>query len=402
MKAKYLSVVTLAALVALTACQPPESKKSEPAPSAASGAASQAAASAPAGETPRNADGSISVAVNDHACEPMQITVPSGQTVFQIKNDSTRKLEWEILKGVMVVDERENIAPSLSDKMTVTLLPGEYEMTCGLLTNPRGKLVVTDSGFKDTTDEAALEKLAQPLGDYKKYVQGEAKELVSKTEAFVAAVKAGDIDKAKSLFASTRVHYERIEPIAELFNELDPAIDAREDDFKDGPKDANFTGFHRIEHALWVEKDVKGVQTVADKLLEDVKKLQTEIDELNFPPTRVVGGAAALIEEVAGSKITGEEDRYSHTDLSDFQANVDGAQKIVDLFRTPIAEKNKALLDKVDANIKQVNEILAKYKTADGFADYGKLSKADRNALQVPINALAEDLSQLRGTLGLK
>ena len=402
MKAKYLSVVTLAALVALTACQPPESKKSEPAPSAASGAASQAAASAPAGETPRNADGSISVAVNDHACEPMQITVPSGQTVFQIKNDSTRKLEWEILKGVMVVDERENIAPSLSDKMTVTLLPGEYEMTCGLLTNPRGKLVVTDSGFKNTTDEAALEKLAQPLGDYKKYVQGEAKELVSKTEAFVAAVKAGDIDKAKSLFASTRVHYERIEPIAELFNELDPAIDAREDDFKDGPKDANFTGFHRIEHALWVEKDVKGVQTVADKLLEDVKKLQTEIDELNFPPTKVVGGAAALIEEVAGSKITGEEDRYSHTDLSDFQANVDGAQKIVDLFRTPIAEKNKALLDKVDANIKQVNEILAKYKTADGFADYGKLTKADRNALQVPINALAEDLSQLRGTLGLK
>ena len=402
MKAKYLSVVTLAALVALTACQPPESKKSEPAPSAASGAASQAAASAPAGETPRNADGSISVAVNDHACEPMQITVPSGQTVFQIKNDSTRKLEWEILKGVMVVDERENIAPSLSDKMTVTLLPGEYEMTCGLLTNPRGKLIVTDSGFKNTTDEAALEKLAQPLGDYKKYVQGEAKELVSKTEAFVAAVKAGDIDKAKSLFASTRVHYERIEPIAELFNELDPAIDAREDDFKDGPKDANFTGFHRIEHALWVEKDVKGVQTVADKLLEDVKKLQTEIDELNFPPTKVVGGAAALIEEVAGSKITGEEDRYSHTDLSDFQANVDGAQKIVDLFRTPIAEKNKALLDKVDANIKQVNEILAKYNTADGFADYGKLTKADRNALQVPINALAEDLSQLRGTLGLK
>ncbi|MFC2293054.1 iron uptake system protein EfeO [Kingella oralis] len=402
MKAKYLSVVTLAALVALTACQPPESKKSEPAPSAASGAASQAAASAPAGETPRNADGSISVAVNDHACEPMQITVPSGQTVFQIKNDSTRKLEWEILKGVMVVDERENIAPSLSDKMTVTLLPGEYEMTCGLLTNPRGKLIVTDSGFKNTTDEAALEKLAQPLGDYKKYVQGEAKELVSKTEAFVAAVKAGDIDKAKSLFASTRVHYERIEPIAELFNELDPAIDAREDDFKDGPKDANFTGFHRIEHALWVEKDVKGVQTVADKLLEDVKKLQTEIDELNFPPTKVVGGAAALIEEVAGSKITGEEDRYSHTDLSDFQANVDGAQKIVDLFRTPIAEKNKALLDKVDANIKQVNGILAKYKTADGFADYGKLTKADRNALQVPINALAEDLSQLRGTLGLK
>ena len=402
MKAKYLSVVTLAALVALTACQPPEGEKKAETPApAASGAASQAAA--PAGETPRNADGSISVAVNDTACEPMQITVPSGQTVFQIKNDSTRKLEWEILKGVMVVDERENIAPSLSDKMTVTLLPGEYEMTCGLLTNPRGKLVVTDSGFKNTTDEAALEKLAQPLGDYKKYVQGEAKELVTKTEAFVAAVKAGDIDKAKSLFASTRVHYERVEPIAELFNELDPAIDAREDDFKQGAKDSMFTGFHRIEHALWVQKDVKDVQATADKLLADVKKLQAEIDALSFPPGKVVGGASELIEEVASSKITGEEDRYSHTDLSDFQANVDGSQKIVELFRPQIAEKNQALLDKVDANFKTVNKILAKYKNADGsYADYEKLTKADRNALQVPINALAEDLAQLRGTLGLK
>jgi len=114
------------------------------------------------------------------------------------------------------------------------------------------------------------------------------------------------------------------------------------------------------------------------------------------------GGAAVLIEEVAGSKISGEEDRYSHTDLSDFQANIEGAQKIVELFRPMIAEKNKALLEKVDANFKQVTDILAKYKTKDGFETYDKLSDEDRKTLQAPINALAEDLSQLRGTLGLK
>ena len=151
----------------LTACQPPEAEKAAP---AASGEAQAA-----------NEGGSVSIAVNDNACEPMELTVPSGQVVFNIKNNSGRKLEWEILKGVMVVDERENIAPGLSDKMTVTLLPGEYEMTCGLLTNPRGKLVVTDSGFKGTANEADLEKLSQPLADYKAYVQGEVKELVAKT-----------------------------------------------------------------------------------------------------------------------------------------------------------------------------------------------------------------------------
>ncbi|PAX28019.1 ferrous iron transporter, partial [Neisseria gonorrhoeae] len=195
---------------------------------------------------------------------------------------------------------------------------------------------------------------------------------------------------------------ERIEPIAELFSELDPVIDAREDDFKDGAKDAGFTGFHRIEHALWVEKDVSGVKETAAKLMTDVEALQKEIDALAFPPGKVVGGASELIEEAAGSKISGEEDRYSHTDLSDFQANADGSKKIVDLFRPLIEAKNKALLEKTDTNFKQVNEILAKYRTKDGFETYDKLSEADRKALQAPINALAEDLAQLRGILGLK
>ena len=150
-----------------------------------------------------------------------------------------------------------------------------------------------------------------------------------------------------------------------------------------------------------MENSTKGIDTVADKLEEDVKTLKKEIDLLSFPPSKVVGGAAALIEEVAGSKISGEEDRYSHTDLSDFQANVDGSKKIVDLFRPMIAEKDKALLEKVDANFKQVNDLLAKYKKGNGFETYDKLTEADRKALQAPINALAEDLAKLRGILGL-
>lgn len=152
-----------------------------------------------------------------------------------------------------------------------------------------------------------------------------------------------------------------------------------------------------------MEKDVSGVKETAAKLMTDVEALQKEIDALAFPPGKVVGGASELIEEAAGSKISGEEDRYSHTDLSDFQANADdGSKKIVDLFRPLIEAKNKALLEKTDTNFKQVNEILAKYRTKDGFETYDKLSEADRKALQAPINALAEDLAQLRGILGLK
>ncbi|MBQ9182173.1 MAG: iron uptake system protein EfeO [Neisseriaceae bacterium] len=387
LKIKPLAL-SIASILALAACQPPAADNSAP--------AQNNNAAAPA----VNADGTVNIAVNDAQCEPMELTVPSGKTTFNIVNNSARKLEWEILEGVMVVDERENIAPGLTDKMTVTLLPGEYAMTCGLLTNPRGKLIVTDSGFQAPENLADMSKLAQPLADYKVYVQAEAKVLVEKTDAFVAAVKAGEIDKAKAMFADTRVHYERIEPIAELFGELDPAIDAREDDFK-SVTDPEFTGFHRIEYALWEKKSVDDVKEIADKLAADVKALAAEIDALNFPPHKVVGGAAVLIEEVAGSKISGEEDRYSKTDLSDFKANVEGAEKIVELFRAVINEKDPALLQTVDGNLKTVNDILAKYKTADGFQTYDKLSEEDRKNLAAPINTLAEELAKLRGTLGL-
>ena len=380
--------LSIAMILSVAACQQPAADNAN--------SAQNNNAAAPA----VNADGTVNIAVNDAQCEPMELTVPSGKTTFNILNNSARKLEWEILEGVMVVDERENIAPGLTDKMTVTLLPGEYAMTCGLLTNPRGKLIVTDSGFQAPENLADMSKLAQPLADYKVYVQGEAKVLVEKTDAFVAAVKAGEIDKAKAMFADTRVHYERIEPIAELFGELDPAIDAREDDFK-SVTDPEFTGFHRIEYALWEKNSVDDVKETADKLAADVKALAAEIDALNFPPHKVVGGAAVLIEEVAGSKISGEEDRYSKTDLSDFKANVEGAEKIVELFRAVINEKDPALLQTVDGNLKTVNDILAKYKTADGFQTYDKLSEEDRKNLAAPINTLAEELAKFRGTLGL-
>lgn len=343
----------------------------------------------------------VNVTVNDKQCEPMSITVNAGKTQFIIQNHSQKALEWEILKGVMVVEERENIAPGFTQKMTATLQPGEYEMTCGLLTNPKGTLIVKGEATADAAKADSVLSLSGAITDYKAYVTAQTAELVKGTKAFTDAVKAGDIEKAKALYAPTRQYYERIEPIAELFSDLDGSIDAREDDYEQKAADPKFTGFHRLEKALFGDNSTKGMETYADTLYRDVQELQKRIAELAFPPSKVVGGAAGLIEEVAASKISGEEDRYSHTDLWDFQANIDGAQKIVDLLRPQLQKENSALLAKVDANFKKVDTILAKYRTKTGFETYDKLTAADRNALKGPVTTLAEDLAQLRGILGL-
>jgi len=265
-------------------------------------------------------------------------------------------------------------------------------LTLGLLNAPLSAFAATQSPLD----------LVGPVSDYKIFVTEEVDKLAVETAKFTDAIKKGDIATAKKLYAPTRVHYEAIEPIAELFSDLDASIDSRVDDHEAGVKAEDFTGFHRLEYSLYSENTTKGLDALADGLLKDVKDLQARIAELTFPPEKVVGGAAALLEEVAATKVSGEEDRYSHTDLYDFQGNIDGAKKIVDLFRPQIESQDKAFAAKVDKNFATVDKILAKYKTKDGgFETYDKVKENDRKALIGPVNTLAEDLSTLRGKLGL-
>lgn len=246
-------------------------------------------------------------------------------------------------------------------------------------------------------------ELVGPISDYKIYVSEETEILVRETKAFTDAVKAGDLAKAQSLYAPTRVHYERIEPIAELFSDLDKSIDVRADDFQKKEADKGFTGFHRLEYGLFAKKSTDGLAPFADKLAADVVELQGRIKGLTVPAEKVVGGAAALIEEVAKNKISGEEDRYSRTDLWDFAANVEGAKKIHQLLLPLTQRENAKLAARIDGNFAKVDAILAKYEVAGGgYESYDKLTRKDRTAVRGPVTALAEDLSKLRGTLGMK
>ena len=126
--------------------------------------------------------------------------------------------------------------------------------------------------------------LIGPIAEYKMYVMDEVKQYVITTKAFTDAVKKGDIATAKKLYAPARQHYERIEPVAELFSDLDASMDAREDDYEQGAKDPAFTGFHRLEKALWVDNSTKGVEHYADQLHKDTVELEQRLISLAFPP----------------------------------------------------------------------------------------------------------------------
>jgi iron uptake system component EfeO len=344
----------------------------------------------------------VTITITDKGCEPNALSVPAGKTTFKIRNQSKRAVEWEILDGVMVVEERENIVPGFVQSLTADLKAGQYQMTCGLLTNPKGVLAVAAAATSTSAGKPSVLDLVGPLAEYKVYVAKEVGDLVAQTRRFADAVKAGKLDEARNLYAPTRQHYERIEPVAELFSDLDKSMDARADDFELKENDPAFVGFHRIEKALFADNSTAGMQPLADRLVQDTQDLHNRLDGLIIPPAKMVGGASDLIEEVASTKISGEEDRYSGTDLSDFQANVDGAQKIFNLLRPLIAKRNSELEARIRTNFAKVDAVLGRYRGQQGqFQDYDKLSASDRNALKGAITALAEDLSQLRGTLDL-
>ena len=343
----------------------------------------------------------ILITVTDSGCNPAKVDTAAGKTTFNIKNESKHVVEWEILKGVMVVDERENILPGFAQTLTATLDPGDYQMTCGLRSSPKG--ILTVAAANAPMAKPSPMDLVGPIAEYKLYVKGEVAALVDETRKLTDAVKAGKLADAQRLYAPAHQHYERIEPIAELFNDLDGSMDSRADDFEKKEADPKFVGFHRIEKGLFTDKSTAGLTPIADKLMADALDLQSRIDKLTIAPKDVVGGAADLIEEVASKKITGEEDRYSRTDLWDFQANVDGAQKIVTLLHPLIVKQDPQLSARLHENFTKVDALLAKYRTKDGgFESYEKLTDHDRTAFKAPVTTLAEDLSALKGALGVE
>ncbi|WP_322923894.1 iron uptake system protein EfeO [Paenibacillus campi] len=250
----------------------------------------------------------------------------------------------------------------------------------------------------EATTATSQTDLTAEVEQYRTYAISEIDSLVTQTEKFTAAVKAGKLDEAKQLYAPARMHYERIEPIAEALGTLDPDIDARQGDVAD----ADWRGFHRIEQGLWEKKSTAGLNDYADRLLQDVKLLRAKVETVDITPSLLVTGAVELLNEVSSSKVTGEEERYSHTDLYDFVANVEGAQKIYEILKPSLATKNPELEQQIGARFEALNKELAPFATKDGgYVTYDKLSKQDVRTLSQNLDALAEPLSQMGTILGV-
>ncbi|MDT5237914.1 MAG: iron uptake system component EfeO [Mycobacterium sp.] len=342
----------------------------------------------------------ITVNASDTECELSGTEASTGPSTFVITNNGTKVQEFYVYgEGERVMGEVENISPGLERKLVVQLgEPGTYQTACkpGMIGDG------LRSDFKVIGDTVKIDdegKFKEASESYKRYVNSQTEALIAATQVFVDAVKKGDVSAAKAQFPIARTYYERIEPVAESFpNDLDPRIDLREADLEPGQK---WTGFHRLEKDLWVTGLQPDSNAMADQLVADVKELSDGVKspEYKIDSTRIAGGAQGLLDEISKSKITGEEDIFSHTDLWDFKANVEGSQTAVASVRPILDERNAELGKKVDQRFAEVEALLEKYRGGDGFVSYDKVTEPQRQELSRAVDALSKEVSQVQGVI---
>jgi len=342
-------------------------------------ATSQAASTGGAHQT-------VALALTDAGCTPSSLHVASGATTFVVTNKGTSKVtEAELIQGSRALAEVENVTSGLNGRFSMTLQPGRYELRCTGGTHERGALVVTGKRTQAALDPA----LQRGVDGYREYLERETAALVTGVEGLRTALASGDVHAARRAYATARVPYERIEPVAESFGDLDPRIDARANDV---PR-SQWTGFHPIERRLWVDKTTKGTAALADGLVANSRRLQELVRGVKLEPAQVGNGANELLGEVSKSKITGEEERYSHIDLLDFDANVEGARAAFDAIRPALAAKDPNLVSEIERRFGLVNAALRPHARAGGFVPYTSLHKPEVRRLSEVIDALAEPLS---------
>jgi iron uptake system component EfeO len=262
----------------------------------------------------------------------------------------------------------------------------------------------TGADAADETEESAAADnplVVAAVGEYTTWVQGQVDETIAATTTFTDAVRAGDVAAAQAAYAPSRQGWERIEPIAGLVEVIDGDVDARVDDFED-ENDPEFTGWHRLEYLLFSENTADGGAPFADQLDADLQTLKTELAELEIPASAMAVGSSELIEEVSNGKITGEEDRYSGTDLWDFAANVEGSEEAFRLLTPALTEEDPELVAEIESEFAELDTQLAEYADpAGGYLPYDSLTDDDKTAMQTTLASLSENLSTMAGVLGL-
>ncbi|MGV9824269.1 MULTISPECIES: iron uptake system protein EfeO [unclassified Gordonia (in: high G+C Gram-positive bacteria)] len=356
----------------------------------------------------------VKVEMTNDGCKVTPDKVAAGPITFEISNTNAAAVsEVELLQDGKILAERENIAPGMAaTSFSHKLDGGTYQLYCPGATNEKTTFTVT--GKAAQASGTVADQLKAAANEYKQYVITQVNSLNDATNQLVTAVKAGDVAAAKEAYVRARPYYERIEPIAGAFCangaadcsnnnavNLDVAIDARPDAL--GPGDT-WEGFHVIEKQLWVDNNLDGMVPVAETLQRNVSDLKRLVNEPSFEvkPADIINGAGDLLDEVSTSKLTGEEEAYSHIDFVDMQANIEGSQQAFEIVKPALTQIDPQLATTIQQAFDKVNSLVDSFRDPNapgGFKPFDQVSEQQRREMAAAIIAVKDPLAQAGGKI---
>jgi iron uptake system component EfeO len=346
-------------------------------------------------------------------CKLDNASVPAGPVTFKVTNASAPGItEMELLKDQRIVGEKENLAPGLDPvTFTVTLDGGPYKVYCPGAEQEYVDLAVTgQAAAAPTGTEQTV--LSDGTKTYAAYVVDQINQLNTAVKALDAAVQSGNVEQAKVEYAKARPFYERSESSVEGFvlpgfavddnaGNLDYLIDMREST----PVDAKvgWKGFHAIERDLWQGNAITpGTKALSAELVGNAGKLVAIVAPLQYKPEDLANGAADLIEEVQNTKITGEEEAFSHIDLVDFAGNVEGAQQAYAALRPGLQTIDPNLVTQLDQQFQAVLTALDGYRDPAAPGGYKVWTPQLRATDAAKLTAVIQPLHQSLSTVAQK
>ena len=342
-------------------------------------------------------------------CAVDKKSAAAGPITFTVDNQSaTGVSEVEILQDQKIIGEKENLAPGLApQKLTLTLGGGDYQIYCPGASEEMVAFTVTGKAAAAPTGSAAT-LLQQGTVGYGQYVTGQVEAMVSAVQTLQKDVDSGDLQAAQKQYGVARPFYEKIESDVEGFvlpgykatdnhGNLDYLIDMRASNLDPA---VGWHGFHAVERDLFAREKITGkTKKQAAELTANVTKLAELSKSLTYKPEDLANGAAGLLEEVQKNKISGEEEKYSHIDLVDFAANVEGAQQAFAYLKPGLTELDATMTQTIAQRFDTVNQMLDTYRDPAEIGGYKRytaaLKASDASKLSQTVQALQDSLANL-------
>jgi high-affinity iron transporter len=353
--------------------------------------------------------GPAPVTVDEFDCGANWSAPPSGQHQITVVNAGSSVVDVILLgaRNSLTYGEIEAMAPGLARTMTAVIPPGRYRLGCVYSENATVYSPIRTVSGPAVDDahpylQVTYSQMAPLVTSYRAKVTAGLATLAVDTDHLQAVADAGQRAQTEQAWLVAHLDYARLGAAYDTFGAFNDEIDGRPNGLPEGVADPSWTGFLRLEYALWHNQPATTVASVADQLDTYVHQLVAAFPEQTTMPNDLSLRTHEILENTLQFELTGETDQGSHTGLATAAANVQGTEMTLGTIAPLLQQHDPAVLAASTTALHQLGALIATYQQPDGsWTPVQSLTQSEREHLDGAIGQYLETVSPVPDLLEL-